>query len=66
MTSADRGDSFSLPESVNATKLAPAFIVIGGNTLSRGLTIEGLVMTFLRNNKSGRYTSNVDGTVVWL
>lgn len=25
---------------------APAFIVIGGNTLSRGLTIEGLVSTF--------------------
>lgn len=27
-------------------KKAPAFIVIGGNTLSRGLTIEGLVSTF--------------------
>ncbi|SFE86900.1 Z1 domain-containing protein [Paenibacillus catalpae] len=25
---------------------APAFIVVGGNTLSRGLTIEGLVSTF--------------------
>ena len=25
---------------------APAFIIIGGNTLSRGLTIEGLVSTF--------------------
>ncbi len=30
---------------------APAFIVIGGNTLSRGLTIEGLVSSyFLRNS----------------
>ncbi len=26
----------------------PAFIVIGGNTLSRGLTIEGLVVTYFR------------------
>lgn len=32
---------------------APAFIVIGGNTLSRGLTIEGLVSTyFLRQSKT--------------
>lgn len=32
--------------------VAPAFIVIGGNTLSRGLTIEGLVSTFfLRTTK---------------
>ncbi|MCR8968460.1 Z1 domain-containing protein [Facklamia sp. 7083-14-GEN3] len=31
---------------------APMFIVIGGNTLSRGLTLEGLVSTyFLRNTK---------------
>jgi hypothetical protein len=28
----------------------PAFIVIGGNTLSRGLTIEGLVSTFFLRN----------------
>ena len=27
---------------------APAFIVIGGNTLSRGLTIEGLVVSYFR------------------
>ncbi|MGO1058526.1 Z1 domain-containing protein [Planococcus sp. FY231025] len=33
---------------------APAFIVIGGSTLSRGLTIEGLVSTFfLRSTKQG-------------
>lgn len=32
--------------------VAPAFIVIGGNTLSRGLTLEGLVSSyFLRNTK---------------
>lgn len=32
--------------------VAPAFIVIGGNTLSRGLTIEGLVSTFfIRDSK---------------
>lgn len=29
---------------------APAFIVIGGNTLSRGLTIQGLVSTFFLRN----------------
>lgn len=32
---------------------APAFIVVGGNTLSRGLTIEGLISTFfLRSSKT--------------
>ncbi|RSI31988.1 Z1 domain protein [Streptococcus sanguinis] len=46
MTSADEMIRLVYPSSVNATKLAPAFIVIGGNTLSRGLTIEGLVSTF--------------------
>lgn len=34
------------PEKVDKSKKAPAFIVIGGNTLSRGLTIEGLVSTY--------------------
>lgn len=34
------------PESYNMPDQAPAFIVIGGQTLSRGLTIEGLVITF--------------------
>lgn len=33
-------------DKLSAMKKAPAFIVIGGNTLSRGLTIEGLVSTF--------------------
>jgi len=34
------------PTSKNYPEVAPAFIVVGGNTLSRGLTIEGLVSTF--------------------
>ncbi len=35
-------------------RLAPAFIVIGGSTLSRGLTIEGLVSTyFTRDSRLG-------------
>ena len=33
-------------EQLKSLNKAPAFIVIGGNTLSRGLTIEGLVSTF--------------------
>ncbi len=31
---------------------APVFIVIGGNTLSRGLTIEGLVCTYFARNSN--------------
>lgn len=34
------------PASQNHPKTAPAFIVVGGSTLSRGLTIEGLVSSF--------------------
>lgn len=34
------------PGSDNFPKPAPAFIIVGGSTLSRGLTIEGLVSTF--------------------
>lgn len=34
------------PEKIEGSQKAPAFIVIGGNTLSRGLTIEGLVSTY--------------------
>lgn len=34
------------PTSENMPQPAPAFIVIGGATLSRGLTIEGLISTF--------------------
>lgn len=34
------------PDSAHMPSPAPAFIVIGGATLSRGLTIEGLVSTF--------------------
>lgn len=34
------------PESSKMPSPAPAFIVVGGSTLSRGLTIEGLISTF--------------------
>ena len=34
------------PASSNYPETAPAFIVVGGSTLSRGLTIEGLVSSF--------------------
>lgn len=34
------------PDSNNMPSPAPAFIVVGGATLSRGLTIEGLISTF--------------------
>ena len=34
------------PNSDEYPKPAPAFIIVGGSTLSRGLTIEGLVSTF--------------------
>jgi len=38
------------PDSSNMPSPAPAFIVVGGATLSRGLTIEGLISTyFLRS-----------------
>lgn len=41
------------PESNDAPRPAPAFLVIGGDTLSRGLTLEGLVSTyFLRVTKT--------------
>ena len=33
-------------EQLNSMKKAPVFIVLGGNTLSRGLTLEGLVCTY--------------------
>ena len=33
-------------EQLKAMEKAPAFLVIGGNTLSRGLTIDGLVCTY--------------------
>lgn len=34
------------PDAENYPSPAPAFIIVGGSTLSRGLTIEGLVSTF--------------------
>lgn len=38
------------PDSTNSVDWSTSFIVVGGNTLSRGLTLEGLVSTyFLRN-----------------
>lgn len=39
-------------EELEQLEKAPAFIVIGGNTLSRGLTIEGLVCTFFTRNSN--------------
>lgn len=40
------------PTSENMPSPAPAFIVIGGATLSRGLTIEGLISTFFLRSVS--------------
>ena len=41
------------PEEENMPTTAPAFIVVGGNTLSRGLTLEGLISTyFLRRTQT--------------
>lgn len=37
-------------EQLNNMIKAPVFIVVGGNTLSRGLTIEGLVCTYFSRN----------------
>lgn len=34
------------PEPGDTTITAPAFLIVGGNTLSRGLTLEGLVSTY--------------------
>lgn len=34
------------PKEIDETEKAPAFIVVGGNTLSRGLTIQGLVSSY--------------------
>lgn len=37
-------------EELAAMEKAPVFIVLGGNTLSRGLTLEGLVCTYFARN----------------
>ena len=39
-------------EQLNNMAKAPVFIVMGGNTLSRGLTIEGLVCTYFARNSN--------------
>ena len=39
-------------EQLMAMSKAPVFIVIGGNTLSRGLTIDGLVCTYFSRNSN--------------
>ncbi len=39
-------------EQIEDLEPAPAFIVVGGNTLSRGLTIEGLVSTYFARRVS--------------
>lgn len=42
------------PKTENMPEKAPAFLVIGGTTLSRGLTLEGLISSyFLRTTKNG-------------
>lgn len=42
------------PTAANMPEKAPAFLVVGGMTLSRGLTLEGLISTyFLRTTKLG-------------
>lgn len=40
------GEHMRLAYPEESLEFAPAFIIIGGNTLSRGLTLEGLVSTF--------------------
>lgn len=40
------------PTSENMPDFAPAFVIIGGATLSRGLTIEGLISTFFLRSVS--------------
>ena len=45
-------------EQLNQLEKAPVFIIIGGNTLSRGLTIEGLVCTYFAR------TSNLADTLM--
>lgn len=52
----DEGEHIRLvyPEKEQELDFASAFIIIGGNTLSRGLTIEGLTSTFfLRSSSCG-------------
>lgn len=54
MSSGDTKMRVVYPDRTTLSKLekAPAFIVIGGNTLARGLTIEGLVCTYFTRNSS--------------
>ena len=40
------------PTQENSVDFATAFIIVGGNTLSRGLTIEGLTTTYFARNVS--------------
>ena len=41
---------YPFSEKLSAMDKAPVFIVIGGNTLARGLTLEGLVCTYFARN----------------
>lgn len=43
------------PEPENAPDYNPAFIVIGGNTLSRGITLEGLVSSYFLRTSTTQY-----------
>lgn len=38
------------PEQLSAMSKAPVFIVLGGNTLARGLTLDGLLCTYFARN----------------
>ncbi len=42
--------AYPAPEALSRMNKSPVFIVFGGNTLSRGLTIEGLVCTYFARN----------------
>lgn len=42
--------AYPSPAELDKMTKAPVFIVIGGNTLSRGLTLEGLVCTYFARN----------------
>ena len=53
------------PTADNMPTPAPAFIVVGGATLSRGLTIEGLISTFFLRSVSRGYTY-ANGEMVWI
>ena len=44
--------AYPTDEQLKMLKKAPVFIVVGGNTLSRGLTIDGLICTYFARNSN--------------